>query len=223
MALSDASGANIFEDVTHDPAFADIVGFRFTDLGRAVDMFIDRQVVTQDQKEPLLNLMRDFFDGYRFIPGQQEGLYNPQLCLHLLKHTLTNSVKPSIILSDKFSWQDLEDTNVKLSENVFRLLAYNPLSDSVVANLKTGPIVLQSKLVSILRMEDLQTVESQSDIFLLSLMYYHGMVTFCEGPDPGSLRIPNRLAEFQFLDQLGKSLRPSETPWICARNIGSDG
>ena len=131
--------------------------------------------------------------------------------------------EPEIILSDKFSWEDLEDTNVKLSENVFRLLAYNPLSDSAVANLKTGPIVLKSKLVSILRMEDLQTVESQSDIFLLSLMYYHGMVTFCEGPDPGSLRIPNRLAEFQFLDQLGKSLRPSETPWICARNIGSDG
>jgi hypothetical protein len=89
------------------------------------------------------------------------------------------------------------------------LFAYNPLSDSVVANLKTGPISLQRELVPTLKMEDLQKVESQSNIFLLSLMYYHGMVTFCEGPAPGSLEIPNQLAGFQFLDRLAASLKPS--------------
>ena len=40
-------------------------------------------------------------------------------------------------------------------------------------------------------------------------MYSQGMVTFGEdGPALGSLRIPNRLAEYQFLDRLAVSLKP---------------
>jgi hypothetical protein len=205
MALSDASGANIFEDVTHRRHFAEIVGFRQSDLPIAVDMLIDRQVLT----EILLALMREYFDGYRFVPDQQEGLYNPQLCLHLLKYLLMGVVKPSIILSDKLDWNQLVDPDVKLSENVFKLISYNPLSASVVVNLKTGPIGLQQELKPTMKMEDLQKVEAQSNIFLLSLMYYQGMVTFDSAPALGRVCIPNRLAEFQFLDRLAESLTPS--------------
>ena len=153
--------------------------------------------------------MRHYFYGYRFVPDQQEGLYNPQLCLHLLEKLWNDEIQASTILSEELNWTELVDPNVKLRENIFKFIAHNSLSVSIVVDLKTGPIRLQDTLEPTLRMEDLQKVASQSNIFLLSLMYYQGMVTFGEdGPALRSLRIPNRLAEYQFLDRLAVSLKP---------------
>jgi len=141
--------------------------------------------------------------------------------LHLLKKLWKGGIQASTILSEDLNWQDLVDSNVKLSENVFQFLAYNPLLDSVVANLKMGPISFQGRLESALKMEDMLATQNKSDIFLLSLMYYHGMVTFCESPANqkiSSLQIPNQLAVFQYLDRLAVSLKPSVDRFLRTLN-----
>lgn len=182
MALSDASGVNDGEDISHDFSLAGVIGFRREDLKVAMELLSSAGRVSEDETLPLLGIMEEYFDGYRFHEKQAERIYNPQLCLHLLKKLWTGNISASKVIScpnKLLQIMMVKDDNVDLSGNVFDFLALNPYSDSLIAQLKTStPTLLQSTIRSKLKMKDLISVGDQTPDFILSLMYYHGMVTF---------------------------------------------
>jgi len=102
---------------------------------------------------------------------------------------------------------------------VFDLLSHNRHTDSLVAKLKLGPVSLATAIEPKLKMPHLTTdFAEQSPHFLLSLMYYHGMVTYGDAPEPGSLQIPNALARSQFLDRLDKMFKQYTAKFLRTLN-----
>lgn len=47
--------------------------------------------------------MRDFYNGYRFVPQREERLYNPTLALYFLKSLARHGAYPSRLLDDNLA------------------------------------------------------------------------------------------------------------------------
>ena len=117
----DTSCAVYFKDVENLNALADIGGFHHSDLSGAIDLLVTREAVSPEQKGPLLALMETFMCGYRFNQRRREAVYNPHLCLHLLKQLWVGTVKISALLTEQFDWATLAGSILKVNEKIFRL------------------------------------------------------------------------------------------------------
>jgi hypothetical protein len=83
ISLADSSGANFLKNISHDELFGDLVGFTKSDLQKALSDIN----LTDSRADSLLELMKRFYNGYRFF-GSSEPLYNSTLCLFFLQELL---------------------------------------------------------------------------------------------------------------------------------------
>jgi hypothetical protein len=82
LALADASGYNVAKNITHDPRFASLVGFRKRDLERGLALIPH---LNATQRDGALQLMRKYYNGYWFAGGT-EPLYNSTQSLFFLEN-----------------------------------------------------------------------------------------------------------------------------------------
>jgi hypothetical protein len=192
MAMADASGYNVCENVTHELELAGIAGFEEAELLGAL-----KKVFPEDpgSVKEHLDVMKEWYNGYRM---HKDGplLYNTTLSLYYLKN----------IWSGKSNTEfNMLDQNTKISESIFELISKNPNSNLLITGLYNG----EEQSVHIqetFRLLDLLTgIHDISRDYLLSFMFHQGVVTFSE---EGKLVIPNKLARNQFFDRVRKLLKP---------------
>jgi hypothetical protein len=207
VALADASGANVWKNISHELEFADWCGFYETDLVRALQ---DINCVGDDQQVALF-IMKKFYNGYKFR-GSTQPLYQPQLSLDFLSNLVKGELTIDVLKSfqeklknnEKVDDSKLVDQNSKASENVLRVLAKLPalrlldiFTDQFDALESTNqPKQNAYKLCYPILSRNLTDPNLVSDDEVVSFLYYHGWLTI-EREIPGSLlctfRIPNLL------------------------------
>ena len=142
VAIADASGANVWKNISSVPAFSDLCGFTEADLKRALS-----EIGLEDDKQQVpLTVMKKFFNGYKF-PASRESLYNPQLSLDFLSKLQRGQLSMDRLkqVVDKMEKKlevdargaGLVDPRSKASENVLALLAQSPalqIYDSLVSS-----------------------------------------------------------------------------------------
>ena len=105
------SGFNIGTNISFDAAYNQIVGFTEKEVSDLVAMYRGRGVFDQDP-EIAMTVMREWYDGYRFGKGAAEDVYNTDMVLYYLKHSIPNKQGPDYLI----------DTNVRVDYTKLRHL-----------------------------------------------------------------------------------------------------
>ena len=105
------SGFNIGTNISLEPDFNEMVGFTEAEVRRLVETYRERGVFNQDDATAM-GIMGEWYNGYRFAKAAKTDLYNTDMVLYYLKHSIPNRPVPD----------DLIDTNVRIDYDKLRHL-----------------------------------------------------------------------------------------------------
>ena len=112
VAMDDVtSGFNIGSNLSLRPEFNELLGFTEEEVRGMVRMYRDLGVFDQDP-EAALATMREWYDGYRFAKTAPNVVYNTDMVLYYLQHSLPNKPGPD----------NLIDANVRIDYGKLRHL-----------------------------------------------------------------------------------------------------
>ena len=97
------SGFNIGANISFRAKYNEMVGFTETEVRDLVEMYRDLGVFDEDA-DAAMAVMREWYNGYRFAKGVTEDIYNTDMVLYYLKHSIPNDEGPDHLI----------DTNVRV-------------------------------------------------------------------------------------------------------------
>ena len=195
LVLSDlTSGLNIAENVSLVPALNDLCGFTEEQVRglleriaaeRGGDLSVDG---AQD-------MLRTWYNGYRFAAGAGAQIYNPTLALYFLKHLQREGVYPRQML----------DTNLAADENKLRFLGRDTGAGDVVAELvQTGEPLEVEQVEQRFTLSEMLDKARRDTTALGSFLFYFGMLTIVEETPWRWLRLapPNLVVRKLYVEQV---------------------
>ena len=105
------SGFNIGTNISLEPRFDQMLGFTEVEVRQLLELYRDHGVFNQDV-EAALDVMREWYNGYRFSEEAEVDIYNTDMVLYYLKYAITNRGMP----------RELIDTNVRIDYGKLRHL-----------------------------------------------------------------------------------------------------
>ena len=93
------SGFNIGSNLSLRPEFNELLGFTEDEVRGMVRMYRDLGVFDQDPETALVT-MREWYDGYRFAKAAPNVVYNTDMVLYYLQHSLPNLPGPDNLIDD---------------------------------------------------------------------------------------------------------------------------
>ena len=103
IAMDDVtSGFNIGSNLSLRPEFNELLGFTEDEVRGMVETYRDLGVFNQDP-ETALATMREWYDGYRFAKAAPNVVYNTDMVLYYLQHSLPNLSGPDKLIDDNVS------------------------------------------------------------------------------------------------------------------------
>ena len=204
VVLSDiTSGYNVAEDLSLDPDYHDLCGFNTAELENALIRMAAASRWPDGQIANALDLMRAFYNGYRFSEGKDPPVYNPTLALYFLKHLARAGAYPRKLLDD----------NLAMDRNRIQYVARLPHGETLVnrALNPTAPLAI-AQLANRFGVQDMLITPRDPD-FLASLLYYFGVLTLAGRDALGKLQltIPNQVIRKLYVERLQESLLPDYT------------
>ena len=189
------SGFNISKDITRDIEFNEMMGF----TEKQIIELMEAQEVPKEKQEKILPIMKENYDGYKFVLGGKEFLYNSNMSLNFLSdyirlEKMPDSMIDSNIASDYKKLSNMLNTcNV---ENRTEIIRKTISGEGIASNIteKFNP--------------ELGFGEKE----LISMLYYMGYLTVKgEWLEKPFLQIPNLMmkelyAEY-FLETLQKETK----------------
>ena len=201
VVLSDmTSGYNVAEDLSQRPRLHDLCGFTEAELRAALEATAAAHGLDAAQVETALDLMRDFYNGYRFTSQREEQVYNPTLALYFLKRLAEDSAFPERLLDD----------NLAMDRNRIQYVARLPHGETLVnrALNEREPLAV-AQLVNRFGVQDMLTAPKSPD-FLVTLLYYFGVLTLAGRDALGKLQltIPNQVIRKLYVERLQEQVLP---------------
>ena len=105
------SGFNIGTNISLEPDFNEMVGFTEAEVRRLVETYRNLGVFNQDPATAM-GIMGEWYNGYRFAEEAETDLYNTDMVLYYLKHSMPNRRVPTYLI----------DTNVRIDYGKLRHL-----------------------------------------------------------------------------------------------------
>ena len=105
------SGFNIGDNISLDSHFNEMAGFTEAEVRGVLERYRDVGAFAQDVDEAL-DIMREWYDGYRFARASQTTLYNTDMVLYYLMQSVRQGTMPD----------DLIDVNVRIDYTKLRHL-----------------------------------------------------------------------------------------------------
>ncbi len=200
VVLSDmTSGYNVGEDIYLKAAFNDLCGFTEPEIAAV----LDRMAAAGGPWSPAeaLDLMRTFYNGYRFATKARERLYNPTLSLYFLKALQSDGEYPEQML----------DENLAMDRGKLRYIAELPHGEALLAQALNGEEgILIPQLAKRFGVADVLTAV-KDEPFMASLLYYFGILTLTGVGILGKsiLNIPNLVARSLYVERLREMWLPT--------------
>ena len=174
------SGFNIGVNLSLRPEFNEMLGFTGDEVRSLLERYRDLGVFDQDL-DAALDTMREWYDGYRFAKAAKEVVYNTDMVLYYLQHSLPNKPGPD----------NLIDFNVRIDYGKLRHLLltgrrlngnFDLLRDVIAEGQADSEVMETFPLTALARREN-----------FLSLMHFFGLLSI-RGVTAGTPRlgIPNQ-------------------------------
>ena len=158
------SGFNIGRNISLQPEFNDMLGFTEEEVRGLLEMYRDCGVLDQEV-EAALEVMREWYNGYRFAEKAESDLYNTDMVLYFLDGSIPNKPMPD----------ELIDTNVRIDYGKLRhLLTVNRQLNGNFDLLRhiIGEQQIDSDIQISFPLDRLDQPEN-----FLSLLYYFGLLS----------------------------------------------
>ena len=158
------SGFNIGTNISLDPRFDQMLGFTEAEVRELLELYRDHGAFDQEV-EAALDVMREWYNGYRFSKRAEDDIYNTDMVLYYLKASIPNQPMPD----------ELIDTNVRIDYGKLRhLLTVNRQLNGNFDLLRhiIGEQSIQSNIQISFPLEQLDLPEN-----FLSLLHYFGLLS----------------------------------------------
>ena len=174
------SGFNIGTNISLKSKFNEVLGFTEPEVRGLLEMYREHGALDQDV-DTALDLMREWYDGYRFATGAEASVYNTDMILYYLKESLPNEPVPD----------DMIDSNVRIDYGKLRhLLVVNRQLNGNFDLLRQiiGEETADGPVQSGFPLDRLDQREN-----FVSLLYYFGLLSMRGGAEGvPRLGIPNQ-------------------------------
>jgi len=134
LAIDDmASGYNIANFITLQTKFEQMLGFTQREMGQLLDEVYRDYEIEPATRQEVEAVLKNHYDGYRFVTPEGEALYNPTLVMYFLKQLCDEKIIPKRLidlnLRTDISWvRRLTASNPKNAEEfVDQLTFYNKI------------------------------------------------------------------------------------------------
>jgi len=215
VLMSDMTTAyNVAENIYLQPAFNELCGFRESELASVVNQIVEECQLPPEKGQMALNLMQTFYNAYCFSERASEGVYNPTLALYFLKHFQQDCQFPRQML----------DSNLKLDLNKLSYLSRLPNGRAIIQQALEGSPPLAISFVADRFGIDDMLKETQSNQFIITLLYYLGVLTLDGETELKKLRfkIPNLVVRKLYVEHLLGNLLPKEVEREKASLLAED-
>ncbi len=105
------SGFNIGTNLSLEPDFNEMRGFTEAEVRGLLELYRDRGLFSQ-HLDGAMDLMREWYSGYRFAKSTTTDLYNTDMMLYYLQKSMPNRTVPDYLI----------DTNVRIDYGKLRHL-----------------------------------------------------------------------------------------------------
>src|SRR6185312_8525573 len=196
------SGFNISKDLALREEFWDLYGFKKSEI----ELLLDNSLgLPSDVKGGIMEWLKEENDGYFFNSDQTEGIFNPARVLYCIEMLMGK--KKKLIDND---YQDTSTIIKKLlgfppdpqtlpSQTTLDLIVNNPLGKSILTEaLNRCPLESRNGIEQRFRLTNIRELATDCTP-LLSFMFYTGALTYHPSSLKHEFKIPNRIAEREFI------------------------
>ena len=210
---------NVAKNIYFEPEFNELCGFKESEI-EAVLTQIGKECGFEKEKiSQALSLIQTFYNSYCFSEFTSQQVYNPTLALYFLDSFQKNCRYPRRML----------DSNLKMDLNKLTYLSRLPNGRAIIQQaLEGSPPLVLSLLADRFGIDEMLE-ETQSNQFIITLLYYLGVLTLDGETELRELRfkIPNLVVRKLYVEHLFKRLLPQdterETTRVLARNFYQNG
>jgi hypothetical protein len=220
VVMSDVtSGYNIAENISTDESYNALCGFTEDEIGTLLERVV-HESADSSKIETARLLMRSYYNRYLFALDADDSIYNPTLALYFLKHFSKKGRFPRKML----------DSNLATDDAKLRWLAQIPGGKTLLSDLnQEGHEVRIQELEDRFGMHAVLSDSSKDRRFLVSLLYYFGILTLNGETEQGELRltVPNLVMQQLSVERLKQMLLPEpnerDTGVLAAKQLYSSG
>ncbi len=204
VVMSDiTSGYNVAENIYFEPEFNNLCGFTQQEVQSVIEQIVEKcRFKNKDSKvKEAVELMRTYYNGYKFSYKNNEYIYNPTLSIYFFKQFQKECEYPFEMLDD----------NLAVDESKLEYIAKIPKGQELLLGLmdETQQIVVPaiSKRFGIQEMLD---DASKDHAFLVSFLYYFGVLTIEDRTEDlqSILKVPNLVMKGLYVDRICKMFLP---------------
>ena len=174
------SGFNIGTNISLEPDFNEMVGFTEAEVRHLVETYRELGVFNQEVATAM-GIMGEWYNGYRFAKAAETDLYNTDMVLYYLKHSIPNRGVPD----------ELIDTNVRIDYGKLRHLLV--VGRQLNGNFDLLRTVIAEERVDTRIQPGFPLGRLTDEENFLSLLHYFGLLSIrsMQGVMP-TLAIPNQ-------------------------------
>ena len=189
-------------------------GFTENEIKDILSQIVKNCGFENDKMIVALRLIKTFYDGYRFNEITDQAIYNPTLALYFLAYFQEYCQFPRLML----------DNNLAMDRGKLSYLSSLLNGKSVILQaLNENPPLSLLELANRFGLHDMLNT-SKDNSFIISLLYYLGILTLNGETELGKLRfkIPNLVVRKLYVERLFETFLPEETERFQAHLLAED-
>ena len=201
VVMSDiTSGFNIANSIYLNPSYNDLCGFRSNEVVAAVDEVARERGLPETERIDAIKMIQTWYDGYRFSSEAKEDVYNPTMVLYFLDALQESGAFPRNML----------DENLSADEAILDFIAHIPGGTQLLLDMVHENAVTITTLTKRFGIRDLLNAAGKDKAFMVSLLYYYGVLTIDSLTEKGELmlRVPNLVMRKLYEARLAGLLLP---------------
>ncbi|WP_045212831.1 AAA family ATPase [Desulfonatronovibrio magnus] len=202
VVMSDiTSGFNIARNIYLNQQHNDLCGFTLLETQKAVEAVAEDCGFDESAGLGAASMIKIWYDGYLFSPDARNMVINPTLALFFLDTLEQECTYPRNMLDD----------NMATDRSKLEYISQIPGGGQLLLDLTTdGYVVEVDDIVSRFGMRDMLRDQSKDNSFMVSLLYYFGVLSLQGRTDLGKLilRVPNLVIRKLYVEQIAEMLLP---------------
>ncbi|MDX8393658.1 MAG: AAA family ATPase, partial [Mariprofundales bacterium] len=203
IAMSDITSAyNVASNIYLLPDFNGLCGFTENEISAALELIAQEHSIAASEIKRALDMMRTFYNGYRFAEDANYHVYNPTMALYFLRHFFMYGKFPKNIL----------DENLAMDSNKIHFIAALANGREVIGKaLDDNQALVIPQLCERFGVQRIHNAQPDQT-FVASLLYYLGALTMTTTPlnmlGETVLHIPNLVMKKLYVEEISAILLP---------------
>ncbi len=205
VVLSDiTSGYNIAKDIYFHPRLNDLCGFSQKEVSDVIEKIVDECDLNDPDGKKMdeaLELIKTYYNGYRFAFSLDDYIYNPTLCLYFFEQFQEMCTYPREMLDD----------NLAADESKLEYIAQIPMGRELIVELiQKANVIAVSKVSKRFGIKDMLDERSKNNTFLVSFLYFFGVLTLAGENEEGEIlmKVPNLVMQALYVERVQRMLLP---------------